>query len=153
MATHNYNNRDEWSDAWIEPERGFCWVGEVYLGLALFTVYPELEGPVPSSGSVTTLIIVREQVSILAQGLPEVSGHQSPSPLPIDIYPYPCVVDQVRRVQARAFAHLATGYTGVKACPLLHVNGGRGVSFLAALCLMPTVVFPQRQAVPVTPAN
>lgn len=29
---------DEWSDAWIKPERGFCWGGEACLGLALFVL-------------------------------------------------------------------------------------------------------------------
>lgn len=51
-----------------------------------------------------------------------------------------------------AFAHLATGCLGAKASPSLYRD--RKISyFFSALCLVPTVAFPQRQAVPVTLAN
>lgn len=68
--------------AWTEPGRGFCWAGEACLGLALFTDYPELGGRcLAQLRSTIALITVRKQVSVLAQGLPEVSSHRFPSAL------------------------------------------------------------------------
>lgn len=67
--------------AWTESGRGFCWAGEVCLGLALFTDYPKLGGPVPSSVTLHHSLNHRKQVSVLTQGLPEVSSHLFPSAL------------------------------------------------------------------------
>lgn len=65
------------------------------MGLALFTDYPELDGPVSNSlCSIIALITLREQISILAQGLPEVSSHQLPIPLTIGIVAMCLCVDR-----------------------------------------------------------
>lgn len=122
------------------------------MGLALFTVYPELDGPVSSSlCSIIALITMREQISILAQGLPEVSSHQLPIPLTIGIVAICLCVDR--------FVGTRPGLCP----PNCRLHGDKGLSvasceqgdfiFLALLCLVPTVTFPQRQAVSLTLAN
>lgn len=105
------------------------------MGLALFTVYPELDGPVPSSGRLHRRCSQQETGS-----------YSSPSPargvkLPALLSPlhwygsHILVCGQVSGVQARAFAHLATGCMEAKVCPtLLHVNKGTHFWQLSACC-------------------
>lgn len=80
------------------------------------------------SGSLIDLITVKEQVSVLAQGLPEMSGHQAPFPPPHWYSTHMSVCRQISRDQTRAWfmwtrgSHIS-GNSGAYCC--LSLKAGR----------------------------
>lgn len=123
--------------AWIESERGFCWVWKPVWAWLFSQVYLEL----PQGGSIIGL--VRKQVNILALKSARRSIKLLTLLSPLRWYSsHILVCRQVSKVQTRTFAHLAAGCMRAKVCPLLYVN--KGTLFLAALYLVLTVAFCQR---------
>lgn len=92
--------------------------------------------------SIIVLITLREQVSILAHCLPEVSVGQLPSPLPIGIVAISLYVDRLVGPRPGPLPPDCRLHRGTD-LSIASCEQGDLIFLAAALCLKPTVAFPQ----------